>query len=93
MVSPLTIEIRGTMISAELAAETRIGHVSLIGQHEVDAVGVVGQVLALDGIGYDGLNRTVAAEGLAERIIAYLVIIDGGVIHGVMATNLPVLSL
>ena len=61
------------MISAELAAETRIGHI-LIGQHEVDAVGVVGQMLALDGIGYDSLNRAVAAESLPERIIILIII-------------------
>ncbi len=74
MVWPLTIEVEGTVISAELAAESWISHV-LVGQHEVNAVGVVGKVLALDCLGYDGLNRAVAAEGLSQRIIVVVIIL------------------
>ncbi len=41
--SPLTMEVEGAVISAELGAETGFVDV-LIGQNEIDAIDVVGQV-------------------------------------------------
>src|ERR1700733_8177941 len=69
------------MISAETAAESRIGHV-FVGQHEVDAIGIVGEALTLDGIGYDFLNRAIAAERFPQRIVVVIVLLCG-VTHGV----------
>lgn len=71
----------GAMISAELAAEAGIGHI-LVGQDEVDSVGVFGEVPALDGVGNDGLNLGVAAEGLTQRVIV-VVVIRGSVLHSI----------
>src|SRR5580704_8173076 len=51
------------MVSAELRAEAGIGHV-LVGQNEIDSVGVVGQVLALDGIVDNRLDIAVAVGGV-----------------------------
>jgi len=67
------------MVSAELAAEARIGYV-LVGQNEVDSVGVGGQVLGLECVGHDLLNLAVAAQALSQRIIVVVVIL-GSVVH------------
>jgi len=71
----------GPMVSAELGAEARIGDV-LIGQDEIDSVGVVGQVLVLDGILDDGLNGAIATKALSQRIVV-MVVVGCGVVHGI----------
>ena len=72
---------RRTMVSAELGAEARIRHV-LIGQDEIDSIGVVGQVLVLDGVVDDGLNVAVSVKALPQRIVV-VVIVLGRVVHGI----------
>lgn len=72
---------RRTMVSAELGAEARIRHV-LIGQDEIDSIGVVGQVLVLDGLVDDGLNVAVPVKALPQRIVV-VVIVLGRVVHGI----------
>ena len=69
------------MVSAELRAEAGIGHV-LIGENEIDSVGVVGQVLALDRIVDNRLDIAVAIEALSQRIVVVVVVL-GGVVHGI----------